>query len=209
MTAQAETGDAEPHDESGFAAAARDGDRRAFDALVVLHRDALYRFIRRYVGDADEAYDLLQESFIAAWLAMRRYDARHPFGAWLRSIALNKCRDYGRRNAVRRRVLALFAAEPSAGRNQAMEGESTTVNAAETSLLRLDRAIADLPRFYKEPLLLTTTGGMTQLQAAALLNTTPKAIEMRVRRARRRLGKALTEPSALPNRPPVPDIAHE
>ena len=208
MTAHAATGLAEADDEQRLAVAARNGDRRAFDTLVMLHKDALYRFIRRYVGDADEAYDLLQESFIAAWLAMHRFDERHSFGTWLRSIALNKCRDFGRRNAVRRRVLALFAAEPTAVRNHSVEAAGS-VNLAEASLLRLDRAIADLPRFYKEPLLLTTTGGMTQLQAAGLLNTTPKAIEMRIRRARRRLGKALAEPCALPSTPPVPDVAHE
>ena len=42
-----------------------------------------------------------QEAFFAAWLALSRYDPEQPFEAWLRRIALNKCRDRARRNAVR------------------------------------------------------------------------------------------------------------
>ncbi len=50
-----------------------------------------------------------------------------------------------------------------------------------------------LPAFYKEPLLLTTAGGLSHRQAAILLGTTPKAVEMRVRRARKQLGDAISE----------------
>ena len=55
----------------------------------------------------------------------------------------------------------------------------------------MDRAIADLPAFYKEPLLLTVVSGVSQQEAADLLKTTPKAIEMRLRRARKKLAQAL------------------
>jgi hypothetical protein len=46
-------------DESDAALAARaiNGDRSAFSLIVRRHQEPLYRFIRRYVGDADEAYD--------------------------------------------------------------------------------------------------------------------------------------------------------
>ena len=56
-------------DESDAALAARaiNGDRSAFNLIVRRHQEPLYRFIRRYVGDADEAYDLLQETFVSAW----------------------------------------------------------------------------------------------------------------------------------------------
>ena len=94
---------AEP-DESDAALAARaiKGDRSAFNHIVRRHQEPLYRFIRRYVGDTDEAYDLLQETFVSAWQALGRYDPARPAATWLRRIALNKCRDWGRRRTVRR-----------------------------------------------------------------------------------------------------------
>ncbi|EQD79357.1 ECF subfamily RNA polymerase sigma-24 factor, partial [mine drainage metagenome] len=73
--------------------AARDGDRAAFSEIVRRHKTPLYQFVRRYVGDADDAYDILQETFVAAWQGMRRFDVQQTLTPWLRTIALNKCRD--------------------------------------------------------------------------------------------------------------------
>lgn len=93
--------DAEASD-SILARSAAAGDDRAFAVLVRRHKDGLYRLLRRYTGDADEAYEAVHEAFIAAWGALKRYDPQRPFGAWLRTIAINKARDRGRRMVVRR-----------------------------------------------------------------------------------------------------------
>ena len=87
--------------EQSIEARAATGDRAAFTALMAATKADLYRFVRRYVGDESEAHDVLQESYASAWLALRRYDPARPFDVWLRSIALNKCRDWSRRRAVR------------------------------------------------------------------------------------------------------------
>lgn len=170
--------------EDGDAAAAlraRTGDRRAFDELVQRHKEPLYRLARRYVGNADDAYDIVQNSFVAAWLALRRYDPSRSFSAWLRTILLNKCRDFSRRETVRRKVLGLFA------REIAPAPQETETADADRKLAELDRAIARLPAFYKEPLLLVTVAGLSQAEAAVQLKTTAKAVEMRIRRAKQKI----------------------
>ena len=58
---------------------------------------------------------------------------------------------------------------------------------------RLDMAIAALPSVYKDPLLLTTSGGLSQAEAARALKTTVKGVEMRIRRARLKLAEMLAE----------------
>jgi RNA polymerase sigma-70 factor (ECF subfamily) len=180
------TEEAEPA-ERRLALAAQAGDRPAFERLVSFHKNSLYRLLRRSVGDADEAYDLLQDTFVSAWLALRRYDPQQPFSRWLRTIALNKCRDYGRRRAVRRRLLGLLAAE-SASRSSSEQDPEPRLR---ERLRLLDQAIAALPPLYREPLLLTLVSGLTHEQVAFELKTTSKAIEMRIRRAKRRLKDAL------------------
>jgi RNA polymerase sigma factor (sigma-70 family) len=100
----------EPSDQALTAGAVK-GDQAAFAALMQRHKNWLYRFVRRYVGEAEDAYDVVQESFASAWIALSRYDPARPFDVWLRRIALNKCRDRGRKAAVRR-VLFGFAAMP-------------------------------------------------------------------------------------------------
>ena len=114
-------------DDTDEARAAR-GDRQAFSRLMAATSGDLHRFVRRYVGDADEAHDLLQEAYVSAWLAIRRYDPTRPFATWLRSIAVNKCRDWGRKRAVRRivrGVMGLDTPEAMAVGEDAPEAEST------------------------------------------------------------------------------------
>lgn len=170
------------------------GEDNAFTLLMRRHKGGVYRFVRRYIGDVDAAFEVVQETFVAAWKALGRYDARRPFGVWLRAIALNKCRDRGRRLAVRRIVFGEKGADSSEAQRQADPSPD-----AETSLLdrqrraALDAAIANLPPKLKEPLLLTYFEDLSQQQAADLLGVSVKTIETRVYRARQRLTQILAD----------------
>jgi len=180
--------------DSDLAVRAQTGDRQAFESLVQRHKEPLFRLVRRHIGNDDDAYDIVQDSFISAWMALKRYDREKSFAVWLRAIALNKCRDYGRRQTVRRRFLRFFAPrEAELVTTNDPELERAAEAAEATRLQRLDRAIAELPAFYKDPLLLTTVSGLSQQETAAQLNTTTKAIEMRIRRARKKLAEALAD----------------
>lgn len=172
-----------------LAARAKAGDQQAFEALVRLHKGSLYGFCRRYVGDRDDAYDVVQDAFASAWTSLGRYDSRRPFGAWLRTIALNKCRDFGRRRSVRRLFLSAFEREEA--QRTPPFGYTAPTDLQQERLDRLDREIASLPPAYKEALLMTTLGGLSQQEAAATLGVSVKALEMRVYRAKRQLAARL------------------
>ncbi|MDE2184901.1 MAG: RNA polymerase sigma factor [Alphaproteobacteria bacterium] len=163
--------------------------------LVKKHKEPLYRFVRRYVGQADDAYDILQDSFVSAWTALPRYDPKRPFAPWLHRIALNKCRDFGRRQAVRRALLRIVAVEPP----DVSQSDAEIIDAeaqASNKLRRLNKAVADLPARYKEPLLLTAMEGRSHDEAAQMLGISSKAVEMRVYRARHQLRQAMGEEEA-------------
>lgn len=175
---------------------ARAGEQRAFSLLLGRHKHWLYRFVRRYVGDADAAYDVVQDAFVAAMANLHRYDSGRPFEAWLRRIALNKCRDQARREAVRR-AFGLSrrgpeeteaVVDPAPGADQSL--------AARAALRALERAVAALPASLKEPLVLTVIEGLSQKQAGELLGLSAKAVEVRVYRAKRQLAEIL-DPAAM------------
>jgi RNA polymerase sigma-70 factor (ECF subfamily) len=173
-------------------ARAAGGDADAFGRLMQATKSDLYRFVRRYVGDAEETYDLMQETYAAAWLAIRRYDPERSFETWLRAIAINKCRDWSRRRRVRRWLFgALDLDTPQAMAAPDPAPDAFDDLAAAQTLSRLNRAIADLPPQLKEPLLLTAIEARSQAETAALLGVSVKTIETRVARARRRLAQAL------------------
>jgi RNA polymerase sigma factor (sigma-70 family) len=168
------------------------GDDRAFAELVRRHQEPLFRLLRRYLGSADEAQEAAHEAFLAAWSALRRYDAERPFGAWLRTIAINKARDRGRRIAVRRVLfgepLQRQTAEPTWRDPTPLSDEALIER---ERLATLDRAIAQLPRNLKEPLLLTAIEGLSHKEAADVLGISAKSIETRVHRARKILARTL------------------
>lgn len=173
---------------------AASGDRAAFTALMTATKADLYRFIRRYVGDEAEAQDVLQEAYASAWLAVRRYDPTRSFQVWLRSIALNKCRDWSRRRAVRRvvrGVMGLDAPEATAVGDDTPMPEARLDDRRKTESLQ--RALSDLPDALKAPLLLATLEGRSHAEIAAILHITPKAVETRIARARKKLSEALAQ----------------
>jgi RNA polymerase sigma-70 factor (ECF subfamily) len=181
----------EPSD-AHLARLAAQGDDRAFGILVRRHQDGLFRLLRRYLGTADAAQEAAHEAFVAAWSALKRYDPERPFGAWLRTIAINKARDYGRRLKLRRRLFGGPLPEDSASAWRDPAPAADEALAERERLDALDRAIARLPQGLKEPLLLTAFEGLSHKEAADALGLSPKAVENRVYRARKLLGEALT-----------------
>lgn len=176
----------------GIEVRAAAGDRAAFTVLMGATKADLYRFVRRYVGDGAEAHDVLQEAYASAWLAIRRYDPARPFDVWLRSIALNKCRDWSRRRAVRRvvrGVIGLDAPEATAVGDDAPTPEARLDDQRKAE--RLQRALFDLPDALKAPLLLATLEGRSHAEIASILRLTPKAVETRIARARKQLAERL------------------
>lgn len=186
-----------PATDADLVAAVLKGDQPAFTELMGRHKGWLYGFIRRHVPSSDDAYDILQETFTSAWQALKRYDPTRPLDAWLRRIALNKCRDRARREAVRRRVFGfagLSADTADAVADTAAQADDVQI-AGET-LRRLNEGIARLPGQLREALVLTALQGLSQREAAETLGASVKVVEMRVYRARKQLAAFLERTDA-------------
>jgi RNA polymerase sigma-70 factor (ECF subfamily) len=80
--------------------AARDGDRRAQEALVRLHEGKIYGHILRLVRNTEDARDILQETMVRALTQLHQFDPAHSFAGWLYRIATNKALDFLRRRKI-------------------------------------------------------------------------------------------------------------
>lgn len=177
-------------DDRSLAALAKQGDHAAFTVLISRHKRWLLNSIRRYVRNSDDAMDVLQESFISAWFSIGTYDIQRPFGIWLRRIALNKCRDHGRRNSAYRAAIGSFAVQAEiAGK---LTQKPASVDSADKTAAPLMDAISALPQSVRFPLILTAFEGLSHKEAAEVLKLSPKAIEVRVYRAKKMLGENLS-----------------
>lgn len=75
------------------------GDREAFDELVLKHQKPLYSTLYRMVSDADDAADILQKTFVKAFLNIRGFERRSSFRTWLYQIAINLAKNLYRDRA--------------------------------------------------------------------------------------------------------------
>ncbi len=76
---------------------ARKGDGDAFRALVERHSGSVFRLVYRMTGNAQDAEDLVQETFIKAFKSLAGFEERAHFGSWLYRIAVNCYLDWRRR----------------------------------------------------------------------------------------------------------------
>ena len=171
-------------------ALARSGRPGAYAVIVTRHKTALYRLILAHVRDADEALDLVQESFVAAHGALARFDETRSLCAWLSRIALNKCRDWARRRRVRAMLAWVLPVEAAAEiADDRVGGEAAAID--RDSLARTLAALDRLPDALRVPLILCTIEGLSQAEAAEALGLSGKAVELRIRRARAALRDAI------------------
>ena len=78
-----------PQTEIATVALARDGDSDAFRTLVERHSRAVFRLAHRMTGNASDAEDVVQETFLKAYKQLGRFESRANFGTWLHRIAVN------------------------------------------------------------------------------------------------------------------------
>lgn len=178
-----------------LAALARAGQQQVYRELLRRYKTPVFRLIQSNIGDPDEAMDLTQETFVAGFGAIGRYDADRPFRLWIARIALNKCRDWARRRTVRSffsRALPLESAH-----DVASDGPAPDTEAADRAELdRVRAAMARLPSNLREVLVLRGVEDLTQAETAELLQTSEKTVEMRLYRARAKLKALLGEPGS-------------
>ncbi len=89
------------HDiEAECLARAQQGDDEAFSYLVEVYQRPVYNLCYRMLGNAGDAEDAAQETFIRAYKAINRYDITRKFSSWLLTIASNYCIDFHRRRKL-------------------------------------------------------------------------------------------------------------
>ena len=171
----------------------RGGDDNALAPLMARWEVPMKRYLARIVQNAHEAEELAQETFVRLYQHRDRFREGARFSPWVYAIAANLARNrlrwWRRRPAVSLEAWTEFggetADESSAGR--AASGALEQRECAEA----VRAAVAALPIELREALILCEYEGLAQAEAAEALGVTPKAVEMRLYRARAALRNGL------------------
>jgi len=97
------------------------GDQRACRDLVRRYERPVYSVLMRVVRRAEDAEDLVQETFIKVFRALDRYDTERPFSAWVFTIASRLAIDHLRRRRVK--TVSLEVSEPGSTEERTMDVE--------------------------------------------------------------------------------------
>lgn len=178
--------------DADLVARTRAGERAAFDELVRKHQRTVYRLAYRLLGDADDAGDATQETFLKAYEKLSRFRAHGNFRNWLLTIATNHCMSY-RRYRQRRLTEPLddtVKGEPPEWAPQApVNPERLTEGKDE--LRRLRQAIAQLPPRQRAAITLFTLGEQSIAGVAEIMRCSQGTVKAAIHRARENLRRTL------------------
>ena len=158
--------------------------------MVQDHQALVYTVCHQLVPDVQEAQDLTQETFLAAWRAIDRCPPGHE-KQWLARIAANKAKDHLRSAWVRRvntpgdDVLALEGAPPGCQPEQ-----QVLEMLVEEELTRMILALREP---YKTPCRLVLLEQHTMAEAAQLCRRPPKTVEAQLYRAKKMLAQQILQ----------------
>lgn len=167
------------------------GHDAALNRLMERHATAVFRFLVRMLGNEDDANDLAQEAFVRVYRARESYRPEKKFSTWLFTIAANLARNHLRWRA-RHPALSLDAPNDETGRSlgdgvPAAGADPRQATEAGERVAAVQSAVRSLPEDLREALVLCEWEGLTMAEAAEVLQTTAKAVDSRLYRARRKL----------------------
>ena len=174
----------------------REGDREAFEALVLRYRQPVLNFVARSLRDLSEAEDIAQQTFVQVWKSAARYHPSARFTTWLftiaRNLSLNEIRRRSRHPADSMDELTAEQ-EDSYGRqfSDPKAGlPSRAIHEAELAELA-EQAILDLPENQRTALLLCREEELSYEEIAQILGTSLSATKSLIFRGRETLKQRL------------------
>ena len=179
------------------------GDRLAFGDLVHRYERELFGYLRHYLGDAAQAEDVFQQTFLQVHLKCDQFEPGRKVRPWLYTIATNQAIDYQRRNRRHRmssldrvprgnpegetgtlaELLGVSADGPDAGAEAAEQSET------------LRRAVDALPGLCRQVVILVYFQGMKYREAAEVLSVPVGTVKSRLHTALQKLTQSLSHVS--------------
>lgn len=161
------------------------GDRAAFRQLMECHQRPIGTYAQRMLGDRALAEDVVQETFLRLWSRAGRFRPESArLTTWLHNIAHNLCID-------RHRAAARLAFTDQPPESAAPDADPEAQRGADEAGEGVRRALAALPERQRSALLLCHYQGLSNRDAAQILDVSVDALESLLARARRTLKKQL------------------
>ena len=172
----------------------QNGDMVAFNEIVDRYKNRLMNVLTRMLSSAEEAEDIVQETFVRVYNHRQSFNFKHCFSTWIYTIALN----LGRNELRRRKKFKFYEISDMKGHEAELSIEMKVPNRIPEVL---EEAVSSLPEKYKTAFILRDVQELPYEEVAKILSVPLGTVKSRVNRARMmlrdRLQPKLEEQNAL------------
>ena len=173
-----------------------------FRAVYDDYKQLVYNLALSYLQHAEDAQDITQEVFVKIYLHFEKHDpAAASLKTWIYQITINHCLDFIRSKKSKKRfgfISSLFNSETNEPITDAAHFNHPGIAAEDKEeLQQLLKLVNELPENQKTALILVRIEDRTQKEVAEIMNTSVKAVESLLQRAKQGLAKKLNEREGL------------
>jgi RNA polymerase sigma factor (sigma-70 family) len=165
------------------------------EELYNAYKNMVYNLALHYVQNVEDAEEITQDVFVAVHQSIDSFEQRAAVSTWMYRITINKSLDFIRSRKRKKRFAFVTALFGDDGReNVQLHSEFNHPGVAleqKEALHHIFSCINDLPDSQKTALILMKIEGRSQQETAEIMNTTAKAVESLVQRAKTGLAKKL------------------
>jgi RNA polymerase sigma-70 factor (ECF subfamily) len=181
--------------EQSVVAKAAAGDEAAFAQILEGHRDMVYTICFRTLGNAHDAEEAFQDTFVSAFRNLPRFRGDSKLSTWLYRIAVNRCRDFMSAKSTRQaRETASLDDEDNAGAQDALRiDEGASADAAET----VREALAAIDKDYAIAINLHCIMGYSYDEAGEIMGVPGGTVKTYVHRGKESLREIIAGGSGL------------
>jgi RNA polymerase sigma-70 factor (ECF subfamily) len=186
-----------PDPDQDLVTRAREGDTRAFDALILKYGDKLYGLVYHMTSHKEDTHDLLQEIFARAYQSLKSFRGSSSFYTWIYQIAVNLTLNFLKKRK-RRTGLSLNELDSSAQQDPALIDATHEANPERQTQLnelqiKLNEAMQKLSEHHRMVVTMFDIQGMSHGDIAKVLKTSEGTIRSRLHYAHLQLQSALQD----------------
>jgi RNA polymerase sigma-70 factor (ECF subfamily) len=186
-----------PDPDQDLVSLAREGDTRAFDALILKYGDRLFGLIYQMTSHPEDTHDLLQEVFSRAYHSLGKFRGHSTFYTWLYQIAVNLTLNFLKKNK-RRKNLSLDELAAATQQDQAFIETAHAANPERQSHLndlqkKLNVAMERLSDSHRMVVTLFDIQGLSHREIAEIVKTSEGTVRSRLHYAHLQLQSALQQ----------------
>jgi len=174
-------------DDQGLIDACRRGQTEAFGMLVRRYQDRLYPTVLRLTGSAEDAHDLLQETFLRAYRKLGQFQGGSSFYTWVYRIAVNLALGERRRRKTARPALDLTAHDRFDPPDDRAQTDPAAPLEREERDARIQNALSALAPDHRAVVVLKDLDGLRYEEIAEMLKIPVGTVRSRLHRARHEL----------------------